>query len=278
MRNQALRALAIGAGTLAAAALAGTGARAADMAASLAPPQAFSPQPVELGTGWYLRGDIGYALEKPVQLDADLGVGKKRRGHYDVTLGFGYKLNNWLRADMTYDWRPNLSASDSGKASCVTSSASGVFTTAACNVNGVSRLKQHAVLANGYVDLGNWSGVTPYVGAGVGFAKLGVSGSNSYLLGGVAPAGSVVDSVTGAVYTFDYSKVQSKRYYNVAWALMAGFTYDINANAKLDVGYRYLNSGTYGALSPVTNTVTKKTMDSHEVRVGVRYMIDGNGI
>jgi opacity protein-like surface antigen len=278
MRNQALRALTVGAATLAAAALAGTGARAADMAAPMAPAQQFNPQPVELGTGWYLRGDIGYALEKPAQLDADLAVGSKRRGQYDVTLGAGYKFNNWMRADMTYDWRPNRNASNSGSAPCVTAAASGVFTTAQCDATSTTTLKQHAVLANGYVDLGSWAGVSPYLGAGVGFAKLGVSGANAYQLAGVAPPAAIVDSVTGATYAFNYGKVLSKNYYNMAWALMAGFGYDINANAKLDIGYRYLNAGTYGALSPVTGKVTKKTMDSHEVRVGVRYMIDGNGI
>jgi hypothetical protein len=100
--------------------------------------------------------------------------------------------------------------------------------------------------------LASWSGVSPYVGAGVGFAKLGVSGANAYQLAGVAPPAAIVDSVTGATYAFNYGKVLSKNYYNMAWALMAGFGYDINANAKLDIGYRYLNAGTYGALSPVT--------------------------
>ena len=31
-------------------------------------------------------------------------------------------------------------------------------------------------MVNGYVDLGTWSGITPYVGAGVGFAYNKLSG------------------------------------------------------------------------------------------------------
>lgn len=279
MRNQALRALAVGAATLAAAALVGTGARAADMAEPMTAPQQFSPQPVELGTGWYLRGDIGFVSEKEPKLNAELSNGGKRANHFGASVGFGYKFNNWLRADMTYDWRNSITASGSGSAPCVTAVNSGVNTTTTCSTTSNVSLKQHAVLVNGYVDLGNWSGVSPYVGAGIGYAALRTGGSSAYTLpGGGAPSGAVVDGVTGTTYAFDYSSVISKKYNNIAWALMAGVSYDLNNNAKVDLGYRYLNSGTYNARSPVAGTISKKTADSHEVRVGIRYMIDGNGI
>ena len=31
-------------------------------------------------------------------------------------------------------------------------------------------------LANAYIDMGNWCGFTPFIGAGIGFATLSVSG------------------------------------------------------------------------------------------------------
>ncbi len=202
--------------------LAAPQAQAADMPfASAAPP--LVQQPVELGTGWYLRGDLGFVSEKAVTLDADLSASQKRRAHYDVTAGFGYKFNNWLRADVTYDWRNAVRVNQFGTAPCVTDITNGVVTNASCSVAANTSLKQHAVLANGYVDLGNWSGLSPYIGAGVGVATLRLGGSNSYTLpGGGAPPATLTDPITGLTYNFDYAHVLSKRYYNIAYALMAG--------------------------------------------------------
>ncbi|MBP0650594.1 P44/Msp2 family outer membrane protein, partial [Mycobacterium tuberculosis] len=40
-----------------------------------------------------------------------------------------------------------------------------------------------AVMLNGYVDLGTWYGVTPYVGAGIGAAYVDVAGHSSTTAG-----------------------------------------------------------------------------------------------
>lgn len=275
MSSRSLQALAFAVSALATMGVAAT-ADAADLSPmGAAPPPLTQQRPVELGTGWYLRGDIGFVSEKPLQLNNEANLSAKRRNLLGGGFGFGYKFNNWLRADMTYDWRQTLGDNQSAFAPCVTSSAGGVFTTANCSVSHASKLKQHLYLANGYVDLGTWSGVTPYVGAGLGIANLGVSGSNNYLNAGVAPAGSIVDGVTGTTYSFDYKHATAKHYYNFAYALMAGVTYDLNANSKVDIGYRYANAGRYLTYGPVSAVATRKTLDSHEVRVGVRYMIDG---
>lgn len=278
MLSRAFQAYAAALTAMATIGLAAHGAQAADMPfGSAAPP--LVQQPVDLGTGWYLRGDIGFVSEKPVTLDADLSASQKRRSHYDLTFGFGYKFNNWLRADVTYDWRNASRVSQAGTAPCVTDITGGVVTTANCRVTANSSLKQHAILANGYIDLGQWSGIAPYVGAGVGVATLRLGGANGYTLpGGGAPPAAITDPVSGLTYNFNYANVLTKRYYNVAYALMAGVAYDVTPNAKVDLGYRYLNVGSYGALSPTTGKVTKKELDSHEVRLGVRYMIDGAGL
>lgn len=263
MLSRAFQAYAAALTAMATIGLAAHGAQAADMPfGSAAPP--LVQQPVDLGTGWYLRGDIGFVNERAIALNADLSASSRRRSLYDLTFGFGYKFNNWLRADVTYDWRNASRVNTTGTAPCVDA----LGATVACSVMANTSLKQHVVLANGYIDLGNWSGIAPYVGAGVGVSTLRLGGVNAYTLpgGGAPPA------------IFDYAHVLTKRYYNVAYALMAGVAYDISPNAKVDLGYRYLNVGSYGALSPTTGKVTKKELDSHEVRLGVRYMIDGNGL
>jgi opacity protein-like surface antigen len=57
--------------------------------------------------------------------------------------------------------------------------------------------------------------------------------------------------------------------------LMAGAAIDITSGLKLDLGYRYVNLGEARTRLDQFGVGTKlKAIDSHEVRVGVRYMID----
>jgi opacity protein-like surface antigen len=63
--------------------------------------------------------------------------------------------------------------------------------------------------------------------------------------------------------------------FGFAWALMAGVAYDLTTHAKLDRGYRYLNLGKVtGVSSALGGPVSSPTTNSHEVRVGIRYVID----
>ena len=105
---------------------------------------------------------------------------------------------------------------------------------------------------NGYVDLGNWYGATPYIGAGVGGA--GLYSHGSFTLPGATEA----------------TPVGHKDQYNLAWAAMAGVAYHLSPHLMLDVGYRYLDLGRYSGRV----TGEKTDLDAHEVRVGVRYQID----
>ncbi len=202
-------------------------------------------QPVEFGTGWYLRGDVAYALDSLPDIDAyglfpDASV---FRSTYAIGLGGGYKFTNWFRADITGDFRQPLNASDP---------------TTGTNANG----SRWDALANGYVDLGTWYGVTPYVGAGVGAAwgwtKI------SCTQGGTVPCSATHNPTS------------------LAWALMAGFAYEIFPHAFLDVGYRYLDLGNYSfydsslwsSLSAATGLSAAAQSHANEFRVGFRYVID----
>jgi opacity protein-like surface antigen len=178
--------------------------RAADMSPPppilQAPPMPF----VELGSNWYLRGDFAHRM-----YDTIAGIDPDDTAV--LGLGVGYRFNNWFRADATVDY---AFRSDLGAARLWTSSA----------------------LVNGYIDLGTWWGVTPYIGAGIG-------ASYNYLdLGG-----------------------DSGRW-NFAWAGMAGAAYHLSQNLSVDFGYRYADLGRVNAFG---GDVT-----AHELRVGFRYLID----
>jgi opacity protein-like surface antigen len=131
----------------------------------------------------------------------------------------------------------------------------------------VLKLESTTVLLNGYLDLGNWSGVTPYVGAGIGFAH---NNLNSYW--------SQITCLTVTCSSaFSQARVphETGSKNNLAWALMAGAAVDIGMGLKLDLGYRYLRVGeSKTELDSAGFGFKTKPLDAHEARIGVRYMID----
>ena len=79
-------------------------ATAADMPfASPLPPPPPVDQPVEFGTGWYLRGDVGYSNMPVPVVVADFANSLGRTGAASGGLGFGYQYNSWLRTDFEID-------------------------------------------------------------------------------------------------------------------------------------------------------------------------------
>src|SRR5215813_13728796 len=98
----------------AAASVMSTAAVAADM--PIAPPPAYAPPPVEDFGGWYLRGDIGFSNQRVKRIE--MGDGRNAQllslnqttafdtaGTYQI--GVGYRFNEWLRGDITGQYRGN---------------------------------------------------------------------------------------------------------------------------------------------------------------------------
>jgi opacity protein-like surface antigen len=60
----------------------------------------------------------------------------------------------------------------------------------------------------------------------------------------------------------------------MAWALAAGLGFKLTPSATLDIGYRYLNSGTVNTLiNPQTGATIRQSNASHQIRVGVLYYL-----
>ena len=112
--------------------------------------------------------------------------------------------------------------------------------------DGKLEVKNQSVFLNAYYDIDTGTKFTPYVGGGIGYAKLKGSISN----GGVKLAS---DSDT-----------------NFAWQLGAGVAYAVNENISVDFGYRYTDMGDLTANVYPTETF-KIDVDSHELLLGVRY-------
>ena len=204
-----------------------------------APPLEPAPlaAPAEFG-GWYLRGDVGMAVQTGninttispnplVGLPADAfnsfyNTSLSASALFDV--GVGYQINNWLRFDVTGEYR--------GGGQFQTLEQVGVPSLAQQygdfyrgNVSSVIGL------VNGYVDIGTWYGVSPFIGAGVGFANnrlSGVTDQGFACNGGCSPSGGYLSNGSST---------------SLAWALMAGVDFNVTQNLKLELGYRFLDYG-----------------------------------
>ena len=251
-------------------------ALAADM--GLMPPPA--PPPVECcGSGWYLRGDIGFSTERggnfsetglnpPLTSQQNTASGFETGGIY--RLGIGYQFTPWLRADITGEYRTPASWSSFDIAS-----SGGTF------ASGGTLIPEHVtlekseivVLGNVYADLGTWWCVTPFVGAGAGFAGVKLSNFQEIAIATLSqPLGQNV--INGNNFAPDNTQ------WNFAWALHAGLSYKVTPGFSVELAYRYLNMGNaqtgsiVGFLNNPQGTVFHiDNITSQDVTLGLRWML-----
>ena len=127
------------------------------------------------------------------------------------------------------------------------------------------------VLANAYVDLGTWWCVTPFIGAGVGGARVSI---NNFTDQGLANLGA--GALPGLAFGDNVSK------WNLAWALHAGLAYKVSPNFTVELAYRYLDMGdgltgdlrTFDGTNNINNPMTFKNITSHDLKFGVRWNLE----
>ena len=95
------------------------------------------------------------------------------------------------------------------------------------------------VLANVYYDLDTGTAVTPYLGVGVGYAR--------------------IEEKAWEKTTED----------NLAWNIGVGVSVNLTYNMDVEVGYRYTDYGK--SKSKVIDETVKRNYDSQEVLLGLRY-------
>lgn len=230
-------------------ALAGTAAVACTSIAGAADWPGSSPLPPiekapalvqEFASGWYIRGDVGYRFN---QASGGAAFGTNFDGNsvdnsFAFGGGFGVK-SGWFRTDITLDYMmpPRFTGTSLGT-TLVT-----------------SEIAAYTTLVNGYVDLGTWSGFSPYIGAGVGASFLRTGDFNA-----VFPGPNAIVSHPGE--------------WDFAWAAMAGVAYTIYPNLLVDIGYRYLHMGAARTDVNPYGSVTYGDLSANEIRVGLRYLLD----
>lgn len=215
---------------------------------------------VEIGSGWYLRGDLGLAVyqggraswKDPAGVNRITYSNESLKNGWVAGVGAGYYFNDHFRADVTLDYRHS---GHKGNATCaqITPPAGCTPSTSREEID----FSAWTLFANGYFDLGTYHMITPYVGGGVGVAWLkaydhktnGLSGGNTFK-----------------------SNIQT----NFAWNLTAGAAFDVAENLKVDANYRFVSLGEAktGARkdgSSGTEPIKFKDLYAHDFRLGLRY-------
>ena len=216
------------------------------------------PPPPPTDRGLYFKGYVGAADANVGDIWTEqLATGTGFVHHKDIKstplfgLGIGWQRNHWLRFDLTGEYRGDalFLAHDQFPGD---------------NTNEYTAdIRSWMGLVNAYIDMGNWCGFTPFIGAGIGFSTLTVAGMKDVNV--VAPGGSVA-------FGQDHTKT------NFAWAVYAGGSFDITPQVALELTYRYADLGTAqsgrvttfdGAAS--NSGVFVQDITSNDVMLGMRY-------
>lgn len=293
-------------------ALGSSGAGAADLDQTLlAAPELPLTKPVEVGTGWYLRGDLAYNVsEADVHSNVTtvgpitgsgfsiptsaLGVTSNSEDTTPISgsIGFGYHFNDYLRADINVGVLSMKKSNYESPGSCegtttITNNSTGAVIssqpgTASCDSNIAVQTNVWFGMLNGYFDLGTYAGITPYVGAGVGFAyapvKLNTSATckASQSSNGTTTTTFLCDgqsSTSDASVNYSGSSYKNNSF-SFAYALSAGFAYQMTKNLSLDLGYQYVDApnAEYAAVGD-SGPYIGKGLSYQQVKVGLRYDI-----
>jgi len=244
-----------------------SGALAADISVQQsAPPQAFAlssgQDSYSTASGWYLRGDLNHHWSQVRGIEyITYGAGEAVPGTNEFTwtdlsgawslgAGVGYQINKHLRTDLTADYWLNSDFRGSTTGTCSSGEP--------CTSSDWSSYRALLVMANAYVDLGTYAGITPYVGGGIGGAWV------------------KWNDLTNE--TEDGSWIhRGGKGWRFAWSLMAGASYCLTDSLELDAGYRFtrINGGKMFDYTSYVGPGFDKGFNVHEARAGLRYSFGG---
>ncbi|PDQ21128.1 hypothetical protein CN311_10550 [Mesorhizobium sanjuanii] len=243
--------------------------------------------PVEVGSGWYLRGDVGYAFSHPFERQETaidpLNSFWSNDSLFTGSIGMGYHFNDYLRAELNAGILPSnkfgdhqdLAATCDGS-TLIRDANDDIVSAAAtqnCDRSDSASNKGYSLMANGYVDLGTYVGITPYVGGGLGVAytkyyrNLGARDCVEAAPDPSGTGGFSCDDPAGYGGTTD-----SEAKFNLAYSIGAGLSYQVTKNVSVDLGYEYFSvpNAKYVAFDGGLFNI-HKGIDYQTVKLGFRY-------
>lgn len=253
-----------------------------------------APRPIPETFKWYLRADIGMGLQHDLTISENgLLFGENAplealggplttssawfNDDFDTFfvggVGVGMYLTPRLRGDITVDARTATKGDAEGLYRYEIVAAPGNF------VEGTVRdnidVRNTVALFNLYMDLSQrGSGVTPYIGAGVGFAVRSID--RDHLTTEVIEDGGGIPIGTGNTY----SGTGKAHQVAPAAAVMAGLAYSVSPGTVIDLSYRFTWIGSVDMSTRISNfsdsyqsRLTIGDSFDHQIRAGLRWNV-----
>jgi opacity protein-like surface antigen len=212
--------------------------------------------------GFYFKGFVGQANPDSGNMwNSGYDTNEFTVHHNDIKssplygIGFGWQARHWLRFDVTGEYRGDTTYFGSDQ-------YPGNGFPAGTNEY-TADMKSWLGLVNAYIDMGNWCGFTPYIGAGIGFSNISVEGFKDV-------------NVPNEGVAFGADKNTS----NFAYAFYAGASFDVTERVALDLSYRWVNMGnaSTGDVTAFDGSSTYgghhiKDITSNDLLLGVRYKL-----
>ena len=204
---------------------------------------------------YYVKGEVGVTMPKKID-------GEKLKKSAIFGIEGGYKMNDNFRFGLGIGFINKIKPKDT--------------------VAGDPKVSTIFAEVNGYYDIADFNGFTPYLTAGVGISrnKLKISGGSAASSSGSGgkvdvagfysaksgSAGGVDPDVSKGVIESISGSSTSKKKTGVAWNIGIGGMYNIDPDFAVDLTYRYRDLG-----KVKTDKDESKKLKSHNVTVGVVY-------
>jgi opacity protein-like surface antigen len=188
-------------------------------------------------------------------------------------LGVGYMVNNWLRFDVTGEYRGNANFHGLDVGQLPDGSCGGAPPCFAADRYTASK-SEWLFLFNGYVDLGTWWGITPFVGGGVGASRITISNFGDF--------STCINSSSCAGFGGSDAFANTASQWNFAWAIHAGLAYQVTRNLTLELAYRYVDLGkaqsgdliAFNGTNNFYNPMEFHHITSSDLKLGMRWLLD----
>jgi len=254
------------------------------------------PVPIpDYAARWYLRADMALGFASSDASESGIVYGQnlyppqdtsspfRTPGHwsdddsksvFSYGAGVGYYWSPQFRTDLTFEGRTERDLKIRGTYDypqefydISTSSWEPTGAQIFGETRDSTKLSSGLVLFNAYYDFVRAGPLTPYIGAGVGFAvnKMERNFANQEYVCDVGCGGPWSSLVRDSSYDVTF-----------AAALSAGFSYSITPVTMLDVGYRYLYIGASDMdlyVNGVKSNLSTGDTHEHQIRAGLRWNI-----
>lgn len=205
----------------------------------------------DVSNGFYLKGHAGATKLNNVSNDI-IRTSSKHKSKVSpvVGVGIGYKINDIVRTDLTFDYMTTTFTKGSG----IQATPMPAWVTT--NGGQILSFKTHIhnIMVNGYVDVFQVQNLNVFVGGGVGYAR--INEDQLFAIGQVTGSGSTPAS------------------HNFAYAAHAGVDMKLTDNTKVELMYSWKNHGK--SKSNKTNSSYNNGINTYKgshATVGMRFDI-----